>query len=211
MSKTKIFEILVADDHRIFLDGLKMIFAAESKYKIVAEASNGKDVLHYFQSHSPDFAIIDINMPKPNGFEICTEIKASHPHCKVIVLSMYNDPNFVKVFSKSGASAYVLKNAGKAELMNALDSALKGEFYISKELQAIPESPVDGFVKSQKLTKREVEIIQLLAKGESSTVIAKQLFLSTYTVNTHRKNILHKLGLKNVAELIGFASENQLL
>jgi two-component system nitrate/nitrite response regulator NarL len=211
MSKNKIYDIIVADDHRIFLDGLKMIFESESNYRIVAEATNGKDVLAYFKSHSPDFAIIDINMPKPNGFEICTAIHATHPQCKIIVLSMYNDPQFVKVFNKSGASAYVLKNAGKSELLKALETALNGDFYISKELQDLETIEADGFVKSQKLTKRELEIIQLLSKGESSTSIAKQLFLSIYTVNTHRKNILHKLGLKNVAELIGFASENQLL
>lgn len=211
MNKPSTYNVFIADDHQIFLDGLKMIFEAFPRFKIVAEAYNGSEVINFFEQHTVDFAIIDINMPKPNGFELCNYIKNKQNSCKVIILSMYNDPQFVKEFVKSGASAYVLKNAGKTELLKALESALIDEFYISNELKTINIQEPDNFVKAFKLTKREVQIIQMLSQGFSSQSIAEQLYLSVYTINTHRKNILHKLGLRNVAELISFASESQLL
>jgi DNA-binding NarL/FixJ family response regulator len=204
--------ILIADDHQLFLDGLQLIFTNHPVYNIIAQAHEGNDVLEAFKQHSIDLAILDINMPKPNGFEICKIIRKEYPLCKIVVLSMYHEDQFVDEFMKSGASAYVLKNAGKVELLNALDVAMKGGTYISKELQhnSTSESK-DDFTKSHTLTKREIEIIKLLAKEKSSNDIAQLLFLSTFTVNTHRKNILQKLGLKNSAGLIKFASDNSLI
>ncbi|AMS25754.1 hypothetical protein AEM51_00740 [Bacteroidetes bacterium UKL13-3] len=208
----KILNIVVADDHQLFLDGLQLIFTNHPDYKIIAQAHNGNEVLEAFTKYPIDIAILDINMPKPNGFEICKILTKDYPECKVIVLSMYNEDQFVDEFMKSGATAYVLKNAGKTELFNAIDVAMKGGTYISKELQHYTSSePKDGFVKTHTLTKREIEIIKLLALEKSSNEIAQHLFLSPFTVNTHRKNILQKLGLKNSAGLIKFASDNALI
>lgn len=208
----KTINILIADDHQLFLDGLQLIFTNHPVYTIIAEAHDGKEVLEAFKQHSIDMAILDINMPKPNGFEICKILRKEFPQCKIIVLSMYHEDQFVAEFMKSGASAYVLKNAGKTELFNALDVAIKGGTYVSKELQHYLEpEPKDDFVKTHALTKRELEIIKLLAQEKNSNDIAQILFLSTFTVNTHRKNILQKLGLKNSAGLIKFASDNELI
>lgn len=208
----KPINILIADDHQLFLDGLQLIFTNHPLYAIVAEAHDGKEVLAAFREQAVDMAILDINMPKPNGFEICNILRKEYPQCKIIILSMYHEDQFVAEFMKSGASAYILKNAGKVELFNALDVAIKGGTYISKELQqAIEPEPKDDFVKTHTLTKREIEIIKLLALEKNSNDIAQMLFLSTFTVNTHRKNILQKLGLKNSAGLIKFASDNALI
>lgn len=207
--KTKL-KTIIADDHQMFLDGLKLIFSGNPNIDILAEAKSGEEVLEHFKRKSFNLAILDVNMPKPNGFELCKYIKQEFPECKIIILSMYGDEQFMNEFMKMGVNAYVLKNAGKVELLEALACILKNEFYISKELRANSQ-PDDSFVKSLSLTNREKEIIGLLAKEKSSQEIAESLFISIYTVNTHRKNILHKLGIKNTAGLMKFASENNLL
>lgn len=202
--------ILIADDHQIFLDGLKLIFSDQSQWQIVAEANDGIQVLEFFKTIKIDLAIIDVNMPKPNGFEVCKYIKQHHPLCKIMILSMYGDEQFMQEFLRMGVDAYVLKNAGKVELIEAVQTILNNEKYISKALRQSNEQE-DSFVKSLSLTQREKEIITLLAKEKSSQEIADSLFISIYTVNTHRKNILHKLGIKNTAGLMKFASENNLV
>jgi two-component system nitrate/nitrite response regulator NarL len=205
-------KILIADDHQLFLDGLKLIFSNIPYIEIVAEAQNGTQVIAAFELHQIDIAILDVNMPKPNGFETCKLIQQKYPKCKVIILTMYNENAFIREFFKSGASAYILKNAGKAELLNAIEKLNKGEKYISKELEKDFENmPKDDFVKTFSLTPREIEIICMLGKGINSTEISEKLFLSAYTVITHRKNILKKLSLKNTAELMSFAYEKGLL
>lgn len=206
---TKPYTLLIADDHQIFLDGLRMIFSDVDYLSIVAEALNGDEVLNAFKGNQIDIAILDINMPSPNGFEVCKLISQNYPDCKMIMLSMYSEENFINEFLKSGAMAYVLKNSGKLELLNAIDSVLRNEKYISKNLRTTPVQG-DGFTKKLMLTKREIEIISLLVKEKNTNEIAEELFISTNTVSTHRKNILHKLGVKNAAGLIKFAIDNQL-
>lgn len=208
MSKKK--RILIADDHQIFLDGLKLIFSDHTDWQIIAEANDGNQVLEYFKTKVIDLAILDVNMPKPNGFEICKHIKQNYPLCKIMILSMYGDEQFMNEFIKMGVNAYVLKNAGKVELIAAMDAILNDQIYISKALR-IEKKDEDSFVKSLSLTQREKEIIVLLAQEKSSQEIADTLFISIFTVNTHRKNILHKLGIKNTAGLMKFASENNLV
>jgi DNA-binding NarL/FixJ family response regulator len=187
-----------------------MIFSDHKEWKIVAEAKDGTEVLNYFNTTKIDLAILDVNMPKPNGFDLSKNIKQNFPNCKIMILSMYGDEQFMNEFVKMGVHAYVLKNAGKQELLEAMNAVLNNETYISKALRSTNEND-DSFVKSLSLTQREKEIITLLAKEKSSQEIADALFISIYTVNTHRKNILHKLGIKNTAGLMKFASENNLL
>lgn len=210
MKKTS-YKILIADDHQIFIDGLMMIFADIDYIEVIHVAKNGQEVLDIFEKNKIDLAILDVNMPKPNGFELCQVILENYKDTKIMILSMYGDENFMNEFTRMGVMAYVLKNAGKHELLEAIDHVLKGEMYISKDLRNKEEIVEDDFVKSLSLTKREKEIISLLAKEKSSQEIADALFISIYTVNTHRKNILHKLGIKNTAGLVKFASDNQLL
>ncbi|MFN5706199.1 MAG: response regulator [bacterium] len=210
MKKTS-YKILIADDHQIFIDGLMMIFADVENIELIHVATNGQEALDIFEKNEIDLAILDVNMPKPNGFELCQIILEKYKNTKIMILSMYGDENFMKEFTRMGVMAYVLKNAGKHELLDAVEHVLNGELYISKALRNKEELVEDDFVKSLSLTKREKEIISLLAKEKSSQEIADALFISIYTVNTHRKNILHKLGIKNTAGLVKFASDNQLL
>lgn len=210
MKKTS-YKVLIADDHQIFIDGLMMIFADIDYIEVIHVAKNGQEVLDIFEKNKIDLAILDVNMPKPNGFELCQVILEKYKETKIMILSMYGDENFMNEFIRMGVMAYVLKNAGKHELLEAIEHVIKGELYISKDLRSKQEVIEDDFVKSLSLTKREKEIISLLAREKSSQEIADALFISIYTVNTHRKNILHKLGIKNTAGLVKFASDNQLL
>lgn len=210
MKKTS-YKILIADDHKIFIDGLMMIFADIQYIDIIHVATNGQEVLDILEKQTIDLAILDVNMPKPNGFDLCRIIIDNYKETKIMILSMYGDENFMNEFIRMGVMAYVLKNAGKHELLEAIEHVLAGQLYISKDLRSKQEIIEDDFVKSLSLTKREKEIISLLAKEKSSQEIADALFISIYTVNTHRKNILHKLGIKNTAGLVKFASDNQLL
>lgn len=204
--------LLIADDHQIFIDGLLMIFSDLEFIDKILVASNGYEALELFKEHTIDVAILDVNMPKPNGFELCNQIKEKFPNTKIMILSMYGDEHIKDEFLKMGVYAYILKNAGKHELINALRCVIEGKNYISKALRSNPtESSEDNFVKSLTLTKREKEIIALLTQEKSSQEIADALFISVYTVNTHRKNILHKLGIKNTAGLVKFALDNQLI
>lgn len=203
-------KILIADDHQIFLAGLRLIFAGNNQFQIAKEVYNGQEVLNAFEESFYDFAILDINMPVYNGLEVCKILGEKYPACKIIILTMYSDMQFVNEFLKSNASAYVLKNAGKAELLLALKMAHKGEKYLSSELQITSEKYDLDLSKFQSLTKRETDIIKLLVNGKSSQQIAEDLFLSVFTVNTHRKNILHKLNLKNAAGIVKFAIENNI-
>jgi DNA-binding NarL/FixJ family response regulator len=204
-------KVLIADDHQIFLAGLRMIFADNKDFFIAKEVNNGQEVLDAFRKEVFDFAILDINMPIFNGIVVCKKLAEKYPTCKVIFLTMYSDLKFVNEFAKSNAYGYVLKNAGKAELLKALVYANKGEKYISSELKYTTHWAELDSSKYQALTKREMEIIGLLAKGKSSQQIAEDLCLSVFTVNTHRKNILHKLQLKNAAGIVKFALENNMI
>ncbi len=204
--------ILIADDHQMFLDGLKLIFSNIPAYNIVAEAKNGSEVIAAFNYTKIDLAILDINMPSPNGFETCKIINQNYPDCKVIMLTMYTEENFIREFSNSQASAYIIKNAGKAELIKAIEVAMIGGKYISAGLNKLNDFPIqDNFSKEFSLTKREIEIIGLLVQEKSSLEIAELLFISAFTVNTHRKNILKKLDIKNTAGIVKFAVQNGLI
>ena len=203
--------ILIADDHQIFIDGLKMIFADVSNIEQIYVATGGEEVLEIMSKELVDLAILDVNMPKPNGFDLCKIIIDQYPQTKIMILSMYGDEQFMDEFMRLGVSAYVLKNAGKYELLEAINVLIKGDVYISKALRKDDTVIKDDFVKSLSLTKREKEIIRLLCAEKNSQDIADALFISVYTVNTHRKNILHKLGIKNTAGLVKFASDNGLV
>jgi DNA-binding NarL/FixJ family response regulator len=213
-------KIFVADDHQLFIDGMKLIFAQHPRYEIVGYGSNGHSIIEFVQQQPVDFVITDINMPGMNGIEATEQIKRMHPDIKVITVSMVNDYASVHKMLQSGADGYVLKNAGVEELFKALEFAEAGEVYINKEISDIL---LKGFRFNQTaeakrikairedLTHREKEILTFIVKGYSNQEIADQLFISMPTVKTHRSNILAKCEVKNTASLVRFVMENNLL
>jgi DNA-binding NarL/FixJ family response regulator len=217
VQKKKIF---IADDHQLFIDGLRLIFAQNSCYEITGFGGTGYSIIDFIKQQPVDIVITDINMPGMNGIEATEKIKAINPDIKVIAVSMVNDYASVHKMLQSGADGYVLKNAGADELLKALEFAEGGEVFINKEISDIllkgirfNQTAEAKRIKAvrEDLTQREKEILTLIIKGCSNQEIADQLFISIPTVKTHRSNILAKCDVKNTASLVRFVMENDLL
>jgi len=218
--ETEFKSIFIADDHQLFIDGIRLIFANHLRYKVVGFGQSGIDIINFLEQYPVDIVITDINMPDMNGIEAAGKIKALHPGVKIIAVSMINDYASVHKMLQSGADGYILKNAGVEELFKALEFAEDGEVYINKEISDIL---LKGFRFNQTteakrikaiqedLTQREKEILTFIAKGYSNKQIADALFISIPTVKTHRSNILAKCEVKNTASLVRFVMENNLL
>lgn len=206
--------LIIADDHPVITDGLRSIFKGNKEIELVAEVHDGAELLELLRSTPGDVILMDINMPVMNGIEACQVIQKEYPEIKVIAFSQYDDKRFVKRILKTGASGYLLKNTPAPEIFEAIKTVHGGQTYLSKELS-------DIFFASQKsknqsslfpnLSKRELEITKLICQEKNTQDIADELFLSPHTVETHRANILLKLGVKNTAGLVRWAVENEIV
>ncbi len=208
--------LLIADDHQLFVDGVRRLLETEKMFGEIHGVNNGLQVLEHVRSHQVDCVIMDINMPFLNGLETTKQLKKEYPGIKVIVVSMECDVVIVSKMLKAGADAFINKDTGKEELMTAFRKILDNEKYVSpdiaKNLFAYLSYRKKNVTEDEKhLTPREIEIIRHIADGETNAAIAAKLFLSVVTVDTHRKNILSKLELKNTAALVKYAVENKLL
>lgn len=209
--------IFIADDHQVLIDGIKFILNEESDITIVGEALDGETALMKMEKVAFDIALLDINLPKKDGIETCKALLKMKPEVKVIGLTMFNEGSFIENMLKSGARGYILKHEGKEEMIKAIKSVYAGEEYLSQEVSktlihsmiAGKERPNSNFIP--KLTRREREILALILEEHTTAEIAAKLFLSLSTIETHRKNLLSKFGVRNTAGLVRFAVENKLL
>lgn len=207
--------LLIADDHQMITDGLSHILKSEKMIGQIHIAKNGREAVAIALKEEIDIIIMDINMPELSGAEATKIIKKERPAIRIIVVSMLGEPVVVNSLLKSGADAFINKDAGKDELIKAIDRVMHGEKYVSPEISMnlfryLSERGNDT-IAGKHLTKRELEIIGHISNGLTNHEIAAKLFLSSVTVDTHRKNILAKLGLKNTASLVRYAVENKLL
>lgn len=201
--------IIIADDHTLFIDGLKQLLKDEADMKIVTVANNGKELLELLTMNTADIVLLDINMPVLNGIEAVRHIKLSYPFLKVIMLSTYNDEHLIEKAKALGANGYLLKTTNKDELLQTIRLVFSGQACFPYR-RLVLRNEFDGndhFLKQFNLTKREMEILLLLKNNHTNLKIADQLFLSIYTVETHRKNIMYKLGLKSPGSLMKFIVE----
>lgn len=200
--------VIIADDHQLFIDGIKSILQKVMNVEVIGEANNGLEILKMLEGGvQPDIIITDIRMPILDGVGLTRRLTLEHPKIKVLALSMFDQTVDVTEMLDVGAKGYVTKNVDKDELELAINTLVKGEYYFSKNL---PESIKDWFNKEKttpqtELTKRETEILQLVVKGRTSIEIAKHLKLSKFTIDTHRKNIHKKLGIKSNTGLVNYA------
>jgi DNA-binding NarL/FixJ family response regulator len=207
-----IIRIVLADDHTIIRSGLKLLLEQQPNFKIVAEAEDGRQAVELVSKHHPDVVIADIGMPQLNGIEATRQIVAQDPHPDVVILSMHSDESYVLRALKAGARAYILKNSAEADLIRAVRAVSEGKSFFSP---VISKMLLEDYVRRVRekevedsydlLTPREREILQLLAEGKTNKDVANILNLSLYTVETHRGNILQKLNLHSVPELILYA------
>ncbi len=208
--------LLIVDDHKLITEGLCKILADEASIGKVKTANNGKEALEIINTGGIDCVIMDINMPVLGGYEATRLIKKQKSYIKIIVVSMFCDAAIVSKMLKAGADAFINKDTGKAELINAINKVMSNEKYISPAIANnyftnLSDRSVNGSPGEKHITPRELEVIHFIAEGLTNIEIAARLFLSVSTVDTHRKNILAKLHLKNTASLIKYAAEHKLL
>lgn len=204
--------VALAEDHDILREGLQSLLKEEKDIKIVAEGANGQELIDLLQLNPVDIILMDINMPVMNGLDATRYITKHFKEIKILVLSMMDHPRYLQQMIEAGASGYVLKSAGKDELVHAIKEVAAGRSYISPEIsQKMENNPSASKANAVKLTKRELEILQLLAQGMTNKEIAEKIFLSRRTVETHRKNLIDKTNSKNSFALIRYAMENGIL
>lgn len=206
--------VFIADDHQVVIDGLSSILSEDDNIQFCGSAANGKDALQQLESVSPDVLLLDINMPEMDGIQVVKALKAKQDKTRILVLTMHNNPQFTKQLIQLEVEGCVLKNAGKKELIQAINDVNNGERYYGKDVTDTLFADVkktEKAVEKVQLTKREVQIIRLIASEFTTNEIATELAISTHTVDTHRKNIVSKLAVKNTAGLVKFAIENGLV
>ncbi|AZI23068.1 DNA-binding response regulator [Chryseobacterium taklimakanense] len=204
--------IVIVDDHPIVIQGLKMMLENEKFFSIVATFNDGAGIRNFIKTNEADIVLLDITLPDSNGIELCAEIKKISPKTSVIMLSNRSERSIIMQCIQNGASGYLLKNATIEELHGCIRGALSGNIVFCNEVKEIISKPCQRELSGiPRLTKREKEILKLLTEGKTSIAIAEELFLSPLTVDTHRKNIIHKFQVKNVAELISVAKQNNIV
>jgi len=214
--------VFIADDHTLYVDAL--VIALEHypalAVNILGTASNGEDLLRQLRLKLPDILLLDLNMPVMNGLEVIPLLRENYPGLPILVVTKYSDPKFVReCLQVHNVAGYILKTSSLKELTEGIEQVLQGNLYMSKNLQLFPKDLVEeedetvfdeNFLAKYNLTRRELEILGLIAKAKSNSDIAVHLFISPQTVGAHRKNIMRKLNISSTAGLVRFAIENQL-
>jgi DNA-binding NarL/FixJ family response regulator len=209
--------ILLADDHEIFREGLQMLLSSQSDIQVIGQARDGLEAVLLTQRMRPDLVILDMLMPGLNGLDALIQIKQSLPDCQVIMLSLYEEERDVINALQHGASGYVLKESSATDLLQAIRHAVTGRHFLSPSLV---ERAIKVYINNpgilqpndyRVLTQREREVLHLSAKGLSGPQIASQLSISRRTVETHRANLMHKLGLHSQNDLINYAVEHKII
>ena len=211
-------KIIIAEDHRLFREGIKALLEKSAEFQIVAEAGDGLEAIRSARKNKADLMILDLSMPKLGGISAIREIKRQFPNIKILVLTIHQSDQYVLETFEAGADGYCLKDAGRNELRVAIDSVLAGNTYLSP---GISELVMEGYIEGRKklktkttwdtITQREREVLKLLGEGYQNKEIAELLHISVKTVEKHRANIMSKLDLHNAAALTAYAIEKGLV
>ena len=210
--------VVIAEDHTILREGLRALLSAESDLEVVGEAEDGRQAIQRVEELGPDLILTDLSMPKMNGVEAIREIKKHAPETKVLALTVHKAEEFILEVLQAGADGYILKDASSEELIMAIKSVLGGKRYLSP---SVSQMVIEGYLEGRKsirssspwdtLTKREREILKLIAEGHKNKEIADYLYISVKTVEKHRANLMKKLGLHSAAALTAYAMERGLI
>lgn len=209
MRKTR---VLLVDDHRLIRGGLRLMLERESDVSVVGEAADGREAVALAKSVKPDVVVMDVGMPNLSGIEAVHQMTQENPQLAIVMLSMHSDESYVLRALKAGARGYLLKDSAEADLLKAVHAVAGGKSYFSP---AVSKVLLDDYVRKLKrsgtedpydlLTPREREVLQLIAEGRSNKDVANLLNLSVYTIESHRSNLMEKLNLKGLPELILYA------
>lgn len=215
----KTIRIILADDHQIFRDGIKALLSDEQNIEVIAEASNGEELLSLLKVMTPDILILDISMPGLSGIELAKNITAQYPEVSILILSMHKNNDFVVNAMINGAKGYLPKDTSRKELLDAIHTIYHGEEYLGKLISANilrsyigkTHSGNDHIVKDDQLTLREKDIVRLLGQGLANKEISDTLFISVRTVDSHKNHIMNKLKIRSTAELIIYGIKNKII
>lgn len=211
-------KIVIADDHAVLREGLRLLLETQENISVVGEAVDGRQVVELVRQLNPDVVLMDISMPELNGIEATRQIKANHPAVKVVILSIHGTNEHIFRSFEAGANGYLLKESTSKEVVAAVCAAYAGHRYLS---QQITESVVDDYLQQRQtntfqspltlLSSREREVLQLVAEGKTSAEIAGILYISPKTVDTYRSRLMQKLDIKDIPNLVRFAIQNGLI
>jgi DNA-binding NarL/FixJ family response regulator len=196
-------KVFIVDDHYMVIEGIRSLLQNEKNIEWIGHAMNAESCLAFLKQQQPDVILMDISMPDKSGIDLCKEVKQKYPSVFIVGLSTFNQQSFIQKMMDNGASGYVLKNATQDELLEGIEIVMKGRTYLSDEAGKALRKNDDS--DAPVLTRREKEVLELIAEGMTNNEIATKLFLSSTTVDTHRKNLLSKLSAKNTAELVKLA------
>jgi len=200
--KTKLF---IVDDHFMVIEGIKTMLQDEPEIEWMGHAYNADTCLSFLKYHQPDVILMDINLPDKSGIDLCKEVFENYPSIRIIGLSTFNQLSFIAKMLDNGAVGYLLKNATKHEILTAVNTVVKGRNYLSPEAaDMMKKTHVE---EAPTLTRREIEVLQLIAEGLTNAEMAAKLFVSVTTIDTHRKHLLEKFNAKNTASLIRIAAQ----
>lgn len=204
--------IAIVEDHPIVVEGLKNMLAKEPGFVVTGTFDSSNGLMEHIANKAVDVILLDISLPETNGLELCKNIKLKWPDVAILILSNHTERSMIMQSIQNGAKGYLLKNASVQEIIEAVRTAMDGQLIYSKEVQEIIAQPSRrDLLGLTSITKREKQILKMIAEGKTSIQIAEELFLSNLTVDTHRKNMLQKFGVKNTAELIIEATRQNLL
>jgi two-component system, NarL family, response regulator NreC len=208
-----VIKILLADDHTIVRQGLKLILSAHADMQVLAEAANGREAVELAAKLHPDIVLMDVAMPEMNGIEATRQMVAANTRIRILVLSMHKESVYVREILRAGARGYILKDAIDTELLTAIRSVARGDGYISPAVSGALLNDFRGNAANpiDLLSPREREVLQLIAEGKTNKEIATRLNLSVYTVDSHRGKVMEKLNLHSTGELVRFAMKQGLV
>ncbi|MBK6861163.1 MAG: response regulator transcription factor [Saprospiraceae bacterium] len=212
-------KVAIADDHAMFVDGIESILRDEETIKVVDRCFDGKSVFPMLSKQQIDVLLLDINLPDMSGIEVAKKINADFPDVKIIAVSMYNEESIVSEMLNNGAQGYILKNTGRAELVQAIETVASGQTYFSKDVTetimgALLKKPTHKKTSTfliPEISKRELEVLALIVKEYTTPEIAEKLFISLKTVESHRSSLVSKLNVRNSAGLVRAALELKLV
>jgi len=202
-------KIFIADDHYMVVEGIRSMLLQEENIEWMGHAMTAASCMAFLNQQQPDVLLLDINLPDKSGIDLCKEIKDRYPEIFIIGLSSFNQQSYIQKMMLNGASGYVLKNATREEIINAIETVINGDTFLSYEASITMRENKDAEIPV--ITRREKEVLKLIAEGLINKEIAEKLFISTTTVDTHRNSLLSKFDVKNTANLIRLAAQFNLI
>jgi len=202
-------KVFITDDHYMVVEGIRSMLLQEKGIEWMGHAMTAASCMAFLHQQQPDVLLLDINLPDKSGIDLCKEIKEKYPDVQILGLSSFNQQSYIQKMIQNGASGYVLKNASGEEIVKAIEVAMQGDTFLSSEAKLTMRQNKDAQIPV--ITRREKEVLKLIAEGMTNKEMAEKLFISTTTVDTHRNSLLSKFNVKNTANLIRMASQFNLI